>query len=593
MAAPAIALYPQYNIPDLNGSRSSPAVFNLSGGGTVPKVIVVLGDPDGDLQYVWARFYTRDGRYLFNRVMTQNGTFNGTPLWEYQLAYNLASVNTKKYIQFGGPGVTGGSFQIEFNQVRTEAIAGLGLTASRIQAAMERHPDIGPGNILVTAGPEARRFTFEFIGNFAHCASSWSEGFRVHNALVGGTTLTAGTSATGTSDISATQQELFWDAVGVDATQYSGGKPTLRSALGPAKSQLFVDFPTSFSAATPANDATVTTPFPTFTWTYTTGTILSMPVVRHTISIYEINGGVVAEEPVVVIDRQGGNLNSYGSVTLSGAAQQLRDGQEYRRVHEVTKRSGAKYTVAYDFTVDYPRPIMPSARTLTIHPDNAYVGATWTPTSTGTVSEANWIAYVAKVRPASEPETSDKNIEIWRNPYRARNYAFLPRIPKNMDVILSFYVEQYQFGEPVLSQAREYPLRLDIKSAMIINPLTLEYVLLDTYDDERDVGYLQPTPKRQPWGLSAPVAVFGGPKSREVNVPAVFEGSVAAQRAWWEQIQALYLNAAGYPLVYTDADGEMIECVMDNPRKSRRSGWPTLLFCDIHAEEVSNESRYW
>lgn len=590
MAAPSIPFGLQYLTADLNGITTSGAVYNLSAGGTPPKFRAFCADPDGGTPRAFVRFYTSGGRFLFYREMTYQGTFSGVPYFDYQPVYNVAAANEKKYLQFAGPSVGGGSFRIRFNGAETEDIPGSGLTAARIQTALEKHPDIGAGQVTVTSGPESRRFYIEFTGRMAHLKLSPT--FAITNNLVGGTTLTIGTAAVGGSDFSDDQEEVWWDVVGYDNSRWSGNTTSYRTALGPTRMQMWVDYPPNLTSISPADGGTAGSPRPTFAWNWQSGTIGGIPIRQITIDLYQVIGGEQQEIPHWSWDVTGNSLNGTTSVAVP-SAKALPHDTDWVWTITAVKASGAKDTSTQDFDVSYNRPTgtnrAPEA-TVYSPPDKQYLRMQWTPTS---MADNQFIAYVFKVRPADAAEDGPENVEIWRRTDKSRYYAFLTEIPKNRDVIVSFYIEQYVSGTPILSVAREYAVRQDILSVMLVSSTDFltDYAAID-YHEGRSISYQQSIQYHQLWTRTAPVAVMGGPKSRTISIDAVLDGTMAEQQEQYRRIEALYRNTRGSTLVYTDTDGEVIYCVMDPPEKEKPGGgWNMRV--RVRLTEVDNDRAYF
>jgi hypothetical protein len=555
-SAPNIASYLKFQNNLVSG-----AWFNVTN--NPPKFIGSVSDAETPPEnlVVYARLWTLDGKMVWRRTMTYTGLSGGAPVFEYQTVYNATGANETRLITFGD-GITGGSWKLRFNFIDTEPIA-WGWSEAQIKAAIERHPDIGAGNVAISWAASIRRLTVQFQGALAHTTIP---DIGVTNSLTGTATgITMSTYTSGQGDFAFSTGTFLWDMVAYDGTRWSGDQPGPRSATGPTPVKFFLDFVPSVTSQSPANGATVTTPTPTMSWTTIQGTLGIIPITH-------IRGRLVdATDPlrpiVYTFEEKGNNLNILQSFIVPSG--KLINGHSYDWYADVVKASGAFTTWKNTFTVSYVRPAAHPA-TFTFTQDGAYVLIQWT---ASTLSDTDFNSYVVKVRDVGVPEDDPRNVVVWQTTAKSTAEVRIFKFPRNRPFIMSFYVRKNAFSDYVDSTATSTAsttIRLD--SVLLANPTTRGYVILKAHRG-RHVAWQQSPTLVQPWGQERPVAMIGGAHSRTVSFTSVLYGTPAEQRVQMTTIEAMYKNASYTPINYIDAFGNFFDIVLDPPDHFVEGGW--------------------
>jgi hypothetical protein len=515
----------------------------------------VCGDPDTPLSSLrsWVRFYDPSGRYIRSSEMQPQTP--GSNFYTYTVKYTPAAPNSKLRVQFGGS-PTGGVFRLKLNEVWTGNIA-YGDTTARQAAVVAAHPDVGSGNVVATWNAASKYLDFEFVNGRGRI--DFIEQIAYDNKLSGsGATITASKIAgVGSGDIPTRQGQYLWDVVSFDGSRWSGdvGGYASKFALGPKRVDLLLDMPAGIASTSPASGATINTPAPLLSWTYATGTILAVPIDR-------------AE--VVVTNSAGARVWSGVDTSRADRLQVpltagLRTGQTYTWTLAITKASGRTTTVTRTFTVSYSRPASLAA-TLVRHSDGAFLSLTHAITP---VSAANFVAYVAKIRPAGVPEDDPRNVEVFADRNRNQTFQYITRFPRNRDIIISFYVRQMQFGVEVDSVAREFPYHGALDSLIVLNSRTLESVVLSTHRG-RDQG-----PENNPtytgiWDQEYPL--HHPPLDTSETINGTYTLPFSYDPVEHRKLVAMYKNPDLTTMVVSDALGNVWDAAVNRPRLYTPSG---------------------
>lgn len=541
MAAPNIPTQLQYQGGFPIGTPFDPSV-------SPPVFRAVVTDPDTSASSLRAfvRLFDNAGRFVWSREMTYTG---GGNLFTYTSVYNASGNNHKFKVVFTGT-PTGGWFLIGINGKDTERIGFLD-TPSRKADIVGQHPDIGPGNVSCTWDAGTKTLTFECINNRAHM-DLFDRLTVTTTGLIGTGTpkATISTVQHGQGDFPARQGQWFWDVVGYDNVQWSGGigGSLAKMATGPAKAELWLDFPVSLASVSPADDGTVNSAMPYLGWSYTVGTILQVPIDHIDISIVDSLGTPVASyslPPSTTLFR----------VPLSAG---LLNGQTYTWTLDVYKQSGQLTSLTRTFTVSLYRPTAPTC-TFSVASAGQYIGLNY---SESELDPDDFIAYVAKVRPVGVAETSPLNVEVWSNALQSRTYGYVLRFPHNTPIILSFYVRQYSSGQIVDSQPREFSVTVPLPGVLLVNAITREYVALPTHRG-RNQGPTTDPVLYPIWGQPAPIALRPRDRSSRIEFTATFEYGQAP--AAFDALMAMYRNDRRTTIVYSDAQGYYGDYVLNHP----------------------------
>jgi hypothetical protein len=187
-----------------------------------------------------------------------------------------------------------------------------------------------------------------------------------------------------------------------------------------------------------------------------------------------------------------------------------------------------------------------------------------------TVSDANFVAYVAKARPVGADEDGQLNVEVWRESRKTVNYGYVLVFPRNRPFILSFYVRQLQFGTEVDSVATEKTYAaVPLDSMIAVNPLNHDYVVMQTH---RDRGYGPGNdPEYTPiWGQSYPL--YDPPTETSVTLSATVTEVFSYTPVIYRRLYAWYENPQLTAYIVSDAVGNVWPMAVNQPYQHIAAG---------------------
>lgn len=583
MAAPGIAQFltteradgtrpgwfPPTDLPELSGT--------VSAAGVAPEDLIV-----------YARLWTADDKLVWHRQMAYDTTINGYPVYRYQTVYPTVGADETRFITFG-TGVTGGYWRFVWYGVESGDIP-WNATEAQVRQIIESHPDIGAGNFYVsqaiigggqkriTAGPRGRlaRQTFQTSG-----LRAWG----VANFLTGtAKEITLSTYQEGIGDFADLSRQYKWDMVALHPSTYrfSGDRATIRTALAPTAESFFLDVAPTISSISPANAGTVTVSNATFSWTQSNLGNIPVTWVRGLL----VDNADPATFLAASFSQQGTNLNTVRSFSVP--PQTLRNGHAHTWFGEVYKASGAVTKWAHTFTVAFTRSSAHAA-VFAVEPDGSSIVITIIASA---LSDADFNAYVVKVRPQGASETSDQNIEVFRSATKGSGtLSFrLFRFPRNTPIVLSFYVRKNVSGDVVDSQPTSLTTTVNIPAALVANPVTSEYVLLN-YHEGRRVSYLDNPVSIPLFNDTLPVASLPIQRRRAFEQTARLYGTLAERQAQYATLVSLYTNGYGVGLVYADAFGQWFDCVVNAPALNVLPGALQVTDVDVSGFEIRGIDR--
>jgi hypothetical protein len=554
VASPGIAKYLQYA-----GGVGSGAIFSTA---SPPKFIAQGTDSDtaGSSLRAFLRMFTPQGKWLWSQEMTRTVTGGVGQLskWEWQSVYPTTGLNTIRKVKFG-TGVTGGSWQMRMNGILTDPIP-WGATFDQQKAILAKHPDFGSISFFnLSWNGATRELTVEVTGNRGRLhLDPWS----VVSSLTGtgDKSLRVDPVQNGNSSFFATTGEYHWDVVLFDGSTWSGGRGgwDRRVGVGPTKCILWMDVAAVGINIDPPDNDTFDHPWKEFSWDFQPGTIGNVPIEWQRDHIYDRSTGKRVFDLVVSGIQENAAYRSF----TSQVGARLKHGQSYDWHHDVRKASGLTSGWTHVINMAYTRP--PAlALTVTPGPGNAYLDLSW---ATSAESNDDFQNYILRLREQGVPAYSELNREVDVIRSKTTTTKRFWHFPFNTDVILSLTQTALRFTSyPVEGVPYEVPLNIKSNGIVIANPTTGDYVELP-FHVGRSVSRPQTATRIQPSGLTAPVGVRSKARGREMEISAKLSTTGLTpqlSRAVWRKVELLHENAGLSPLIWRDAFGELIDCMID------------------------------